>query len=360
MSWPAWRGFLRPGFLQDLRCPACGGAFALEPRSHHGTSIDEGALSCPCGNVFPIIGGVPRILPPEREASLLAEHPAFFRSYPDLAPRSRSPQRSTGARTQAAFGDEWNRFPEVLAVHEEIFRWYFSVPVAWPQLRVLDAGCGMGRWLHFARRAGARVVGMDVSRAIDAAARNEGDAADFVQADLTWPPFPASHFDLVYSLGVIHHPQDPAGAVACLGRLVRPGGQLRLYVYRSLEGEPWLRRVLLACVTRLRSVTTRLPYPVVHAVAIAVASVATMLFLAPRRLLRRWPLGNRLTGGLPLTQYTDVPFRMLVAEQFDRLVAPLEGRFNREQVSEWLSAAGLEVDAVQPELGWRAIATRPR
>ena len=217
----------------------------------------------------------------------------------------------------------------------------------------------MGRWLHFAGQAGARMVGMDVSAAVDVAARREGEAADFVQADLREPPFATESFDLVYSLGVVHHLENPAAAVFALGRLVRPGGTLRLYVYRALTDENAVRRALLAMVRALRTVTTRLPPDALHAFAWMVSAVATGYFLWPRRALRRWPLGDRLTRGLPLVQYADVPFRMLVAEQFDRFGAPLEGRFTRDEVEGWLRAAGLETVAILPGLGWRAIARKP-
>ena len=45
--------------------------------------------------------------------------------------------------------------------------------------------------------------------------------------------------------------------------------------------------------------------------------------------------------------------------QFDRLVAPIEGRFCREDVEGWLRDVGFEVVAVLPGLGWRAIGRRP-
>src|SRR5204863_845538 len=95
-----------------------------------------------------------------------------------------------------------------------------------------------------------------------------------------------------------------------------------------------------------------------HAFAWSVSAAATVSVVLPRRALRRWPIGDRLTAGLPLAQYTDVPFRMLVAEQFDRFGAPLEGRYRREEVEAWLRGAGLEVVAMLPGLGWRAIARK--
>lgn len=321
--------------------------------------VREGALRCACGNAYPILEGIPRVLPDDLMATLLSEQQEFFDRHPDLRPAQPGAGPSATLSTLRAFGDEWKRFPELHAVHEDIFRWYFEGAggVAWKGLDTLDAGCGMGRWLHFARREGAHVVGMDVSPALEVAAAREG--GDLVQADLRHPPFLPESFDLVFCLGVVHHLEDPLQGVRSLARLVRPGGELRLYVYRSLEGEPWARRALLGLVTLVRRLTTRLPYGLVHALAATIAVTATILFLWPRRLLRRARWGDHLTRGLPLVQYTDIPFRMLVAEQFDRLVAPIEGRFRREEVEAWIRAVGLEVITVLAGLGWRVVARRP-
>jgi SAM-dependent methyltransferase len=309
----------------------------------------------------PVIAGVPRLLPLGVERTLPRLYPDFYRRHPELLPEGAGDEDGVSIRTLRAFGDEWQRFPELLEVHRSIFDWYFEgpEPVRWAGLRVLDAGCGMGRWLHFAREKGAEIVGMDVSPAIDVAAARESDGADFVQADLREPPFAPESFDLVYCFGVLHHLEDPTAGVQSLARLVRPGGELRIYVYRTLDGEPLGKQVLLRLVAALRRLTTRLPYHAVHGVAWVVAAVADLLFLVPRRVLRRLPWGDRLTRGLPLVHYVDVPFRMLVAEQFDRLVAPIEGRYRRQDVESWLRDVGFEVVAILPGLGWRAIGRRP-
>lgn len=352
---------MRAPFARRLRCPACGGPFSLDARATNGERISEGALRSACGQAFPIIASIPRVLPVELASCLAEAHPEFFERHPDLLSQGLRAPNVLSLRTLRAFGDEWQRFPELLAVHARIFEWYFEgrEAVRWSGLRVLDAGCGMGRWLHFARREGAEVVGMDLSPAIDVVAQREGDGVDLVQADLRWPPFAPADFDLVYSLGVVHHLEDPRVGVRSLAALVRPGGQLRLYVYRSLDEEGALKRGFLAAVTAIRRLTVRLPFWALHAFVWIVALMATLSFLIPRRLLRHWAIGDRLTRSLPLVHYVDVPFRMLVAEQFDRFGAPIEGRFRRTEVESWLKESGLEDVVILPDLGWRAIGRRP-
>jgi len=344
-----------------LRCATCGESYRLDVYAGSGNLIREAALRCRCWRPVPVIAGVPRILPEGIEHTLVAAHAEFYRRHPGFLPRSPAAGLAPPVRTLHAFGDEWRRFPGLLGVHERIFDWYFEgpEPVRWKGLRVLDAGCGMGRWLHFARRSGADIIGMDLSPAVDVAAAREGDGVEFVQADLRRPPFPPESFDLVYCLGVLHHLEEPLEGVRALSRLVRPGGELRIYVYRTFEGEPRWKRALLATVTGLRRITTQLPYSAVHVTAWLVAVLATLLLIWPCRLLSRWAWGERLVQGLPLAHYTDVPFRMVVSEQFDRLVAPIERRFSRQAVEGWLRDVGFEIVAILPGLGWRAIGRRP-
>ncbi|MBM2828383.1 MAG: Mg-protoporphyrin methyl transferase, partial [Actinobacteria bacterium] len=56
---------------------------------------------------------------------------------------------------QHTFGEEWQRFPELLPEHREEFLQYFDLVDigGLAGKRVCDLGCGIGRWSHFLKGA---------------------------------------------------------------------------------------------------------------------------------------------------------------------------------------------------------------
>jgi len=95
--------------------------------------------------------------------------------------------------------------------------------------RVLDVGCGEGRFAAELARIGARPVGIDVAAEPLRRARERHPELDLRQmpAEGAWPLKDAS-FDAVWAGEVIEHVADTAGWLSELRRVLRSGGLLLL------------------------------------------------------------------------------------------------------------------------------------
>ncbi|MFI8933305.1 class I SAM-dependent methyltransferase [Streptomyces sp. NPDC053474] len=109
--------------------------------------------------------------------------------------------------------------------------------------KVLDIGCGTGRFTVPMADKGADVSGLDISRPmLDVAERKlreRGLSADLREGDMAHLPFADASFDTVTSmLALMHIPlQDRPAVFAEVHRVLRPGGRMLLGVKNSVFEE---------------------------------------------------------------------------------------------------------------------------
>jgi 2-polyprenyl-6-hydroxyphenyl methylase / 3-demethylubiquinone-9 3-methyltransferase len=108
---------------------------------------------------------------------------------------------------------------------------YVSRRAALSGARVLDVGCGGGILSESMARAGARVLGIDLSRAVlDVAELHALDAQVAAEYRLVAVEELASErpaaFDLVTCMEMLEHVPDPAASILALAALVKPGGDV--------------------------------------------------------------------------------------------------------------------------------------
>src|SRR5262249_15041010 len=117
---------------------------------------------------------------------------------------------------------------------------------------VLDAGIGAGRFADVLARWGATVVGVDLSYAVEAANVTFGAVPNVLvcQADIGNLPFRPGTFDYIVSIGVLHHTPDTRRYFDCLPRLLKPGGEIAIWVYPN-EGEYTTRAKWIAFTSRI-------------------------------------------------------------------------------------------------------------
>src|ERR1043166_8331021 len=168
--------------------------------------------------------------------------------------------------------EEWERqFLDYMQPHAADF---------FPRKKILDAGCGNGRFAYYAAKYGAEVWAIDLGPAVEVAKSNTDSAGDIqvVQADLHNLPFAPESFDYIYSLGVLHHLPDPEAGFRSLLRYLKPGGEIQIFLYWKPEGQP-IKRGLLAVTSAIRRLTTRLPHGAVYALSYPAAWLAVGLFV---------------------------------------------------------------------------------
>jgi SAM-dependent methyltransferase len=95
---------------------------------------------------------------------------------------------------------------------------------------LLDAGCGTGGYLRWARELGTfdRLAGVDVSAEAVAAAKRLAPEAELQVGSVRELPFPDDSFDLVLLNDVIQHVHEDEldAALAELRRVLRPAGAM--------------------------------------------------------------------------------------------------------------------------------------
>ena len=249
---------MKADLLERLASPCCRAALSLDGADRAGDEVESGQLVCTgCGARFPIVRGVPRLLPPVLDGG-------------------RQVQRSFEFQWQT-WGDEARIFGRTRGDALD----YFFANLVHPEIRpeslrgkwVLDAGCGHGMYVSFLAELGAHVVGLDVTGAVDPLYRRVRGfpGAHCVQGDVLRPPFRPGAFDVVFSNGVLHHTADTRRAFAAVSALVGTPGHVGIWLYpvRHASWE-WTQRTI-------RTVTTRMPRALLHPlcyVAVPLLSVA--------------------------------------------------------------------------------------
>ena len=222
--------------------------------------------------------------------------------------------------TSKRFGFEWDRYRDFFPHYEKQFLGGIQ-PLTSSDFEgkdVLDAGCGMGRNSYWAAKYGARsILAVDYSELALASARETlaGLPGTRVERFSLYDLPHQQHFDLCFSIGVIHHLEHPRLAVEKLLQTLRPGGKLVVWLYGYEGNELYLR-----FFRPLHPLLRRLPPALVH----------TLAYLASAPLF----LGLKLP--VAKSEYLDLvrhfPFRHLHKIVFDQLLPDIAHYYRRHEV----------------------------
>lgn len=234
------------------------------------------------------------------------------------------------------FGFAWSRFPRIVPEHEQFFRCWATglTPEDFRGKRVLDAGCGIGRNSYWPLQYGAaETVAFDLDpRTVRVAKENLAftDRAKVFQGsiyDMTYQ----NEFDIVLSIGVIHHLKDPKQAMKNLVHAAKPGGAVLVWVY-AREGHTLVKLIVNAA----RRVTCKLPVQLVEWLTVPFS----VLFYG---YLKSWPHQHPYLGLLRKARFWHVHSIL-----FDQLLPEVSNYWTREEAVALFE--GLAVTDVQVRL----------
>ena len=238
-----------------------------------------------------------------------------------------------------SFGHQWTRFD---VAHDAEDRATFEAKTGFllsdlHGKKILDAGCGGGRYAKVCGEAGAKVFGADHTRAVEKAAQLCGHLPNvhFVQADLKRLPFAPASFDLVFSIGVMHHDADTRSVFDAVAKMVRPGGRYSVWLYRRNQ---WWQEILNC---GLRALTTRMP------------SAVLMPFCHVGAVLGGLPVVNKSLN--KIINFSAHPsYENRVCDTFDWWAPKYQYHHTVEELSVWFHEAGFnDLTVLSPEKSGR-------
>jgi len=248
--------------------------------------------------------------------------------------------------TVNSFGDEWSRFDQTALSEDEarrIFDEYFAV-FPWDKLPKdatgFDMGCGSGRWAKLMAPRVGHLHCIDPSSALEVAKTALATASNvsFHRASVDEPTLPPNSQDFGYSLGVLHHVPDTAGAIRACVAMLKPGAPFQVYLYYAFDNRSAAFKLVWRCSDLLRRAICKLPAKLKHLLTDVLAAVLYYPLARFALLVERLGFG---VGGIPLSYYRVHSFYTMRTDSRDRFGTPLEQRFTRKEVGAMLEAAGL-------------------
>lgn len=242
--------------------------------------------------------------------------------------------------TVQGFGQEWSKFTQQQlsdSERKEVFNKYFCL-IDWGKkpAKALDMGCGSGRWALLVAPLVDQLVAADASRDALQVARCNVTAPNvtFIEATPGTLPFADGYFDLIFSLGVLHHVPDTGGAIRALATKLSFGGVLLLYLYYAFDNRPRWFRMLWRITDWCRRFVSHLPFPLRY---IFSQIVALFVYWPLARIAKYFPVPD----SWPLKFYADRSFYFMRTDALDRFGTRLEKRFTRREITAMLESAGL-------------------
>ena len=253
-------------------------------------------------------------------------------------------------KKQNEWHDQWSMLKD-----DELFLfkdWIYPVTLDdFKDKETLECGCGGGQHTSFVAPYVKHHTAIDLNTADIARERNKQfNNIEFAEADIATMNL-NKQFDIVFSIGVIHHTDNPDQTVENMRKHVRPGGKMIVWVY-SEEGngmvkygvEP-IRKLFLKKMSRPG--------------LLFLSKIITLIMYLPIYTIYILPFTF-----LPFYEYFQnfrkLSFYRNTLNVFDKLNAPQVDFISYERIKNWFPENEFTNISITPYKGvsWRGSATK--
>jgi SAM-dependent methyltransferase len=234
-------------------------------------------------------------------------------------------------KKQSEWHEQWSMLQD-----DELFlfkEWISPITIEdFKNKEILECGCGGGQHTMFIAPYAKHITAVDLNTTDIAKERNARfNNVEFVEADIAKMDL-GKQYDIVFSIGVVHHTDNPDATAENMAKHVKSGGMLIFWVY-SEEGngmvkymvEP-IRKLVLTKMSRKS--------------LLAISKIITLLMYIPIYTIYFLPL-KRMPYYEYFQNFRRMTFYRNTLNVFDKLNAPQVDFISKQRITNWF-AKGFE------------------
>jgi len=259
-------------------------------------------------------------------------------------------------QTIADFGKQWKKYKKNQGYYGsvDLLSDIFSSLLNVNELhgaKVAEVGSGTGRIVNMLLASGvAHVTAIEPSEAYEVLVKNTDNTDNRVTClQITGEQLPLRNFDYVFSIGVLHHIEDPFPCVKTVFSSLKPSGRFLIWLYGK-EGNT----LYLSIINLLRFGTTMIPDSLLDVLVI----VIDFFLIIYIKLSQLFPLALSQYINEVLSKLNKKNRRLVI---FDQLNPAYAKYYSRQEAIDLMKSGGfVNIQAYHRHgYSWTVIGTKP-